>query len=96
MKRISWNLEKAYALSLDADRNHVGFEDCVIAIESGNILDVIANPSPNFRHQRMLILNINNYAYVVPYVENDQEYFLKTVFPSRKHTAIYLKDKSND
>ena len=40
----------------------------------------------------MLVLRINDYAYAVPYVETDGEIFLKTVFPSRKHTALYLTE----
>jgi len=34
---------------------------------------------------------IEDYAYLVPYVENDQEIFLKTVIPSRKATKQYLE-----
>jgi len=41
-------------------------------------------------HQRIFIVNIDSYAYLVPYVEDEQEYFLKTVIPSRKFTRIYL------
>jgi hypothetical protein len=92
MKRIVWNLEKARALQDDVSRGNVGFEECVIAIEDGRILADIANPSEHYPHQRMLVLNINNYAYVVPYIEDAETIFLKTVFPSRKHTALFLTD----
>ena len=40
----------------------------------------------------MMVPRINDYAYVVPYIETDEEIFLKTVFPSRKHTALYLTE----
>jgi hypothetical protein len=40
----------------------------------------------------MYVIEINNYAYCVPFVETDSEIFLKTVFPSRKFTAIYLTE----
>ena len=95
MNRIFWDDEKAALLREDEVRGYVGFEDCVIAIEEGRVLDDIPNASNKYPHQRMLVLNINNYAYIVPYVESDKGLFLKTVFPSRKHTAIYLRgDKS--
>jgi hypothetical protein len=94
MMKITWNTEKAKVLEKDKTRNNVGFEECVIAIENGKVLDDI--PNPNYPHQRMFILEINNYAHVVPYVVEANDIFLKTVFPSRKHTAIYLTDKSHD
>ena len=92
MKPILWNPEKAAVLRADPARQGVGFEECLIAIEEGRVLADIPNPSPQFQHQRMFVLDINNYAYVVPYVESAESYFLKTVFPSRKHTQEYLRD----
>ena len=41
----------------------------------------------------MFIININNYAYLVPFVEDEKEIFLKTIIPSRKATKKYLKKK---
>lgn len=92
MKRIIWNTGKALSLRNNALRNNIGFEECVIAIEEGRVLADISNPSPRFPNQRIMILQIKDYAYVVPYVETEEEIFLKTVFPSRKHTAIYLTE----
>jgi hypothetical protein len=92
MKRIIWSPEKARALMADPSRGNVGFEECVVAIEDGRVLADIANPAERYPGQRMLVLNINNYAYVVPYVEDSETIFLKTVFPSRKHTALYMTD----
>ncbi|MBT7556856.1 toxin [Candidatus Woesearchaeota archaeon] len=92
MKTINWDIEKAGILRNDNSRGNVGFEDCVIAIEEGRVLDDIPNPSKQYPNQRMFVLGINNYAYIVPYVETDDEIFLKTVFPSRKHAAIYLTE----
>lgn len=57
------------------------------------MLDDIPNPVSSYAHQRMFVLEINNYAYVVPYVESEEEIFLKTIFPSRKHTTIYVTGK---
>ncbi len=91
MKRINWDSDKADKLRNDRQRGKVGFEECVIAIEDGRVLDDLPHPSQSYAHQRLPVLNINDYAYVVPYVENEDEIFLKTVFPSRKHTMIYLR-----
>lgn len=96
MKKISWNLQKAKILNEDRTRGGVSFEDCVVALEEGRVLDDLPHPSEGYEHQRLLILEINNYAYVVPYVETETELFFKTVFPSRKHTSIYLAGKNHD
>ena len=92
-KKIRWNIEKARQLLADPSRGGISFEDCVIAIEGGKILDIIQNPSINHPTQKMYVLEIEGYAYSVPFVENDEEIFLKTLFPSRKLTAIYLGKK---
>jgi hypothetical protein len=91
MKKITWNVEKERILRLDQSRGFITFEDCAEAIENGKVLDDIPNPSPQHQRQRLLILEINQYAYVVPYVESKDEIFLKTVYPSRKYTKVYLK-----
>jgi hypothetical protein len=91
MKKVTWNLAKARLLKANADRGHVSFEDCLEAIDEGRILDVVANPSINHPTQRIFVLDINGYAYCAPSVESETEIFLKTVFPSRRMTAIYLK-----
>lgn len=94
MKTIKWNTEKEAKLLSDGTRAGIGFADCVIAIDDGRVLDNL--PHPTRDNQRLLVLNIEDYAYVVPYViEDDGSWFLKTVFPSRKHTAIYLSKKSS-
>jgi hypothetical protein len=90
MKKIVWGIDKAKALQGDGSRGNVGFEECLVAIGEGRVLADIANPSEKYPHQRMLVLNIRNYAFVAPYVESEGEIFLKTVFPSRKHTATHL------
>ena len=92
MKKIKWNAQKEMQLQNDKSRGRISFADCLIAIEEGRVLDNILHPTR--LNQHMLVLNINNYAYVVPYVlEEDGSWFLKTVFPSRKHTALYLTRK---
>ena len=89
-KPIRWSPDKAKLLSENETRGGVNFEDCVIAIESGGVLDIIENPSSNHAGQKVFVLNIRNYAHCVPFVETDEEIFLKTVFPHRGFQKIYL------
>ena len=94
-KTIKWDLKKSAWLKASSERRGVGFEECVVLIEAGQILDSIDNPSSNHPDQKTFVLEIGGYAYLVPYVETDEEIFLKTVYPSRKLTAIYLgKEKT--
>ena len=63
-------------------------------IERGDILDDYLHPNQkDYPGQRIMVINIANYAYLIPYVENDEELFLKTIIPSRKATQIYLGEK---
>lgn len=65
---------------------------CQAAIEAGHILDLMSNKSP-YTHQKKLIIEIDGYAYVVPFVEDDKKIFFKTMYPSRKDTKKYLSTK---
>ncbi|GAK58796.1 hypothetical protein U27_05771 [Candidatus Vecturithrix granuli] len=88
MKHYNWNTDKNEQLIKERG---VSFEHVVILLKEGHILDVIIHPNQErYPGQRMFILEINNYCYLVPYVENDDEVFLKTIIPSRKATKKYL------
>ena len=88
-KPIIWDEDKN--LSLRRERG-VSFEEVLAALD-GDLLDVIDHPNERqYAHQKMLVVAIRNYAYVVPYVENDKHVFLKTIYPSRKATRDYLTD----
>jgi hypothetical protein len=88
MKPFRWNPEKSDALK--ADRG-VPFEGIVVAIESGGLLDILAHPNPlKYPKQRVLVVAHDSYAYLVPFVEEKDYYFLKTIIPSRKATRDYL------
>ena len=92
MKIYNWNSDKNQELILDRS---VSFEEAVFYIEHGGLLDDIAHPNTNdYPNQRIFILRIEEYVYLVPYVENEQEVFLKTIIPSRKFTKLYLGGKS--
>ena len=89
MKYLNWDREKNEMLKL---KRGISFEEVALLIESGNILGIEENP--NRPNQKIYILEIQDYAFVVPFVENENEIFLKTVFPSRKYTKLYcLKEE---
>lgn len=97
MKKISWSVEKNRLLRADPDRN-ICFEDVVVAIEAGGLLDDIEHPNrEKYPHQRMLVVQLGTYVYGVPYVEDEQHgLFLKTAFPSRTLKRLYLKDDDDE
>ncbi|MBK4736733.1 BrnT family toxin [Noviherbaspirillum pedocola] len=94
MKPFRWNAQKNETLK--AERG-VSFESIVVAIEAGGLLDILAHPnSEKYPGQRILMVELCNYAYLVPYVEETSYYFLKTAIPSRKATRDYLKQGAAD
>jgi hypothetical protein len=65
----------------------------VFHIEKKHILDIVEHPNQEkYKGQKILVVNVENYAYLVPFVESEQEIFLKTVIPSRKATKKYLRE----
>jgi uncharacterized DUF497 family protein len=91
VKTINWNTEKSLALK---ESRGICFEDVVFYIERGDVLDDYAHPNQKaYPGQRIMVIGIGNYAYLVPYVENEEELFLKTIIPSRKATQQYLGEK---
>ena len=88
MKPIRWNPDKS--LSLKAERG-VSFEEVLSAISQGGLLSVMDHPNrAKYGHQKMLVVRIQDYAYLVPYVESEEEIFLKSIMPSRKATRDFL------
>ncbi|PTR10708.1 ribonuclease toxin BrnT of type II toxin-antitoxin system [Nitrosospira sp. Nsp5] len=88
MKPFRWSPEKNEALT--ADRG-VSFESVVIAIESGGLLDILIHPNQTkYPRQRILVVAVDNYVYLVPFAEEEDYFFLKTIIPSRKATRDYL------
>ena len=89
MKPFRWNHEKNEQLK--AERN-VSFEEIVLAIEADRLLDIVTHSNPDkYPNQRMFVVAVEQYVYLVPFVEEDKYYFLKTVIPNRKATRDYLK-----
>ena len=83
MKYFSWSDEKNEFLKAE---RQVSFEDIVFYIELGYLLDVL-----EYKGQKIFVVQVEEYVYLVPFIEDEHEIFLKTIIPSRKATKNYLK-----
>ncbi|MCA0388209.1 MAG: toxin [Bacteroidetes bacterium] len=91
MKYFNWNKEKNLKLKIERD---ISFETILLQIENGNLLDILEHPNKDkYPDQKILVVEYQSYAYLVPLIESEEEYFLKTIIPSRKATKQYLGDK---
>ena len=90
-KSIRYSLEKNELLK---EQRNVSFEDVILALESGKLLDDIEHPNkekyPN-QNIFIILIEIKDYVYLVPYVEDDTSIFLKTIIPSRQMNKKYNK-----
>lgn len=91
MKYFDWSEDKNDRLK--AERG-ISFEDIIIALTDDRVLDILPQVNAKkYPNQKIYIVEINQYVYLVPFVEDDEKIFLKTIFPSRKATKHYLIDK---
>ena len=87
MSDFDWNDENEFLKSARG----VSFEEVVFHIQNGNVLDVIKHShAARYPKQNILVLNMEGYVYLVPYVKERGTRFLKTIIPSRKATKEYL------
>ena len=90
MHHYQWSADKNAQLKAERD---VSFEQVVMHIKGGDLLDVYKHPNQiRYPGQQILIVRIREYVYVVPFVESAENRFLKTIIPSRKATCEYLGD----
>ncbi len=91
MPFYKWNKEKNEQLKL---QRGIGFEQIVMHIERGDVLEIVKHPNKEeYPNQQIIIVNISEYAYLVPFIQGKNEMFLKTIVPSRKATNHYLRGK---
>ncbi len=91
MKYYDWDEEKNELLK---QIRGVSFEQVVLAIEIGDLVDRLKHPNPaRYPNQRVFLVKIEDYIYSVPYIEENDKIFLKTIIPNRKATKKYLGDK---
>lgn len=91
MKNFVWDNEKN--LKLIKERK-ISFEEIIYRLQSDGLLDIIEHHNPKkYGGQKFFVVELNKYCYLVPFIETTTEYILKTIYPSRKATKIYLKNK---
>jgi hypothetical protein len=89
VKTFLWNEEKDALLKTE---RQVSFEETVLYIEIGFLLDVLEHPNQEkYKGQKIFVVQVDNYIYLVPFIETESDIFLKTIIPSRKATRKYLK-----
>ncbi len=91
---FNWNNEKNEILKKE---RKISFEEVVWSIENGLLLDVIEQKNKTkYKNQKIFILKMHNYAWLVPFVENEEEIFLKTIIPCRMATKKYMSEGEAD
>jgi uncharacterized DUF497 family protein len=91
MKYFEWNDEKNEMLK---KTRGVSFEQVTLAIALGDLIDRVKHPNPEkYPHQKVFLVKIEDYIYSVPYVEDNDKIFLKTIIPNSKATKKYLGGK---
>lgn len=91
MKPFRWNHAKNGELKA---KRGVSFEEIALAVEAGGLLDILAHPNRGkYPNQLVLVVALDGYVHLVPFVEERDYYFLKTIVPSRKATRDYLLRK---
>jgi hypothetical protein len=94
MKPFRWSAEKNDVLRRERGMT---FEAITVAVEGGHLLDVVAHPNPaRYPRQKIMVVDVAGYAHLVPFVEEADHYFLKTIIPSRKATRDFIAKESDD
>lgn len=94
VKPFRWPPDKNDALR--AERG-ISFEDITVAVEAGALLEVVPHPNPTrYPRQKVMVVAVAGYAYLVPFIEEKDHYFLKTIIPSRKATRDFITKEPDD
>lgn len=94
MKPFRWSHDKNESLKIERG---ISFELIALAIEADGLLDELRHPNVGkYPNQSVLVVALDGYVYLAPYVEEADYYFLKTVIPSRKATRDYLLRGNSD
>ena len=90
-KPFRWDPEKNEQL---VQERGISFEQITVAVENGDLLQVFQHPnSAKYPRQKIMIVGIDGYAYLIPFVEETNYLFLKTIIPSRKATRDFIVGK---
>lgn len=94
MKPFRWAHDKNDLLKHERG---VCFEEITAAVESGALLEIVSHPNPaKYPRQKIMVVEVAGYAYLVPFVEEVDHFFLKTIIPSRKATRDFIAKESDD
>lgn len=94
---MDYNLKVGYIYNFDPEKNNklieyrgVSFEEVISILENKGPIETIQHYNNKYIHQKIYVIEIKNYVYLVPFVEDNNKIFLKTIFPHRKMTRKYL------
>lgn len=94
MKPFRWSPDKNDLLKQERG---VSFEDITVAVEAGALLEMVPHQNPTkYPRQRIMVIEVAGYAFLVPFIEEDDHFFLKTIIPSRKATRDFIAKESDD
>lgn len=90
-KPFRWDADKSEQLILERG---ISFEQITVAVENGDLLQVVQHPNTEkYPRQKIMIVGMDGYAYLIPFVEETDYLFLKTIIPSRKATRDFIVGK---
>lgn len=94
MTKIEWDKKKNDYLK---KTRNISFEDVMSAIDKNKILDIVDHHNPKKHpNQKILIVEINSYAFLIPFVQNSEKIFFKTIIPNSKATKNYILKTKNE
>ena len=94
MKPFRWSPDKNDVLKQERG---VSFEDITVAVEAGGLLEIVPHQNPaKYPRQRIMVVEVAGYAFLVSFVEEEDHFFLKTIIPSRKATRDFIAKESDD
>jgi uncharacterized DUF497 family protein len=94
MKPFRWPPDKNDLLKQERG---VSFEDITVSVEAGGLLEIVPHQNPKkYPRQKIMVVEGAGYAFLVPYVEEEDHFFLKTIIPSRRATRDFIEKESDD
>lgn len=92
--QFDWDPEKNARLKTE---RRISFETIVLHIARGDIWRIADHPNQErYPRQKILFVVVDDYVYLVPYVHDGDNLFLKTIIPSRKATRDYHAEKEDN
>ena len=94
MKSFRWPPDKNGLLKQERG---VSFEDITVAVEAGGLLEIVPHQNPTkYPRQKIMVVEVAGYAFLVPFAEEEDHFFLKTIISSRKATREFIAKESDD